>query len=683
MTDIITNQFIPSQFPGFYLKEDQDFVNFIKVYYQYLEQSNNVLFHSRNLSNYMDIDKTPDDFIQYFRDQYMVNLPQEIMTNPRLLMKHIQDLYRAKGTEIGYELLFRILFNESVAFYYPGHFTFKPSNNQWVQQGYIEVTDSALLSQLVGLSIQSSSGNASALVEDFNIVTLNNKINNVLTLSNITGSFAYGDYILSKDLSALTLSNAPLVIGSLSAVSIDDGGALFNIGDIVNISGQGSTGLGRVAAIKEENGKVTFKLVDGGQGFTLNAQIQVTGGDGSGATFSVGSLVDQQIYYINTDEINPFYNTQLDIAAEGFTLHISNTSGAFTVAEVVNASSNGIALDFAYISGSSLSNNEILSNTALGIGGLQIIEIDNPNYVNLTGPQASLTNANLVPGVILKGGTSGDLIYVNSVLPLVNYIANGTVGTANSSVVTIINANGYFLPTSNIHGQSSGASAYLNQTVRDTIWVFPAGNGNLDSSIGSLLTYETLIAGTIASLTKENPGELYEYSPTVNVEEPLIWQLQIPDGSGGYLGGDANVVATANSTNGIMTAIQVIESSYGFNPGESLEIYGNGAIYASGTAIVDGTGKTQGYWRNNQSFLSDTIKLQDSYYYQDFAYEIIAPRMLDTYKKFITDIVHPVQMLMFGRFAILDTQNASSQLINTNIMQINETSVSTYYYLGF
>lgn len=679
MTDTIVNQWVPSQFPSFYLGEGNTFVGFVKAYYQFLEQANNTLFHTRNLNNYFDIDATSNDFIQYFKNEYLADFPPNIMTDPRLLIKHIQDLYRAKGTEIGYELLFRILFNESISFYYPGQFVFKPSSNEWVQKGYIEVTDSPLLPQLIGLSITSSSGNAKALVEDYNIVTLNSRINNVLILSNIEGSFPYGEYILSPDLPALNANNSPFIVGSLSAISIENGGALFNVGDIVNIAGRGSIGLGRVAATRAENGKVTFTLISGGKGFTLNAQIQVIGGAGSGATFSVGSLVNQQVYSINTDEILFFYNTQLDIISEGFTLKFSNATGSFTNGEIVNSSANGIGIDFAYISGTGLTNTEILSNTALGINNLQVIEVDNPNFINVTGPQADITNANLVPGVILKGATSSNTIYINSIYPLTNYIANGTVVSVNATALIVNNCNGYFLPTSNIYGQSSGEIAYLDTTVRNTIWNFAAANGNLDSKISDLLTYQTLLAGTIASLTGEDPGSLYSYNPSVSILEPLIWEIQIPDGLGGYLGGDANVVATANSTSGIMTALQVIESSYGFNPFEQVEIYGNGEIYASGVAIVDGTGKTQGYWKNNQSFLSDTIKLQDSYYYQPFSYEIIAPRMMETYKQFVEEIVHPLQMVMFGRFAIQDTVNANASLASSTISQDNG---AYYYYLG-
>ena len=656
------NVSIAGQFPSFYQKDGPLYIAFIKAYYEYLEQNGNVVYDIRNLQNYKDIDTTPDNFLQYFKDEYLGSLPTNLAVNPRLLIKHIQDLWRATGTKRGYELLFRILFNEDISFYFPGQNLFKPSNNIWQKQFYIEVSNSPILSQLVGLKIYSSDGLATAIVEDYNVININNMVINVLTLSHVTGNFEYGVNILCENLDIS--KNSPNVIGSLSAVSIINGGILFNVGDVVNISGQGTAGLGRVSSITQENGKVLFTLVDGGKGFTMTPQIEVTGGGGSGATFSVGSLIDQQVYIINIDEINNYLNTELENQAEGFTLGISNATASFTVGETVNSSANGLYLDISYISGNNLIINETLSNTSLGISGLSVIEIDNPNFLIVDGLSTSLNNSNLINSNLI-GSISNSIIKINNIIygGEVLFFGNGTVTFANSTVLNIDNNTGYFLPSANITGLTSNATAYINTTKRDTDWGFPIVGVNLGTPLDAALTYETLVAGTISSLSMENPGEFYTSNPNVSIIEPYILQLQIQDGNGGYYGGDAIVTAVANNESGIITSLEVIESGHGFVPGETVEIYGNSAVYAQGSAIVDGTGITQGYWTDNQSFSSDTIYIEDSFYYQPFAYEIIAPRMLETYQQFVLDIVHPVQMNLFGRFSINDFQTANTNLI--------------------
>jgi hypothetical protein len=666
MVDTI-NQFIPSQFPLFYKDKGPVFISFLKAYYEWLEQEGNPIWYARNFKNIIDIDNTLDQFIIHFQNEYMNNLPTTMVTNQRLLIKHITDLYNAKGSKRGYELLFRILFNEDIQYYLPGQFIFKTSDNEWVEGGYIEVSGSPYLANLIGLPIYSSGAGSTALVEDFNIITINNKVVNVLHLSNINGNFGYGEQILSRSLPALTTNNAPSVVGSLSSVSIENGGVFFNLGDVVNIIGTGAGGLGRVSSITSENGKTVFNLVDGGAGFTLNAQVIVSGGGGSGATFSVGEITDQSVISVNTDTINNYYNTQLDIYAEGFKLGISGTVGTFTVGEVINSHANGIALDFAYLTGNNLLVGESLSNTSLGISGLVSIVVDNPNFVNCTGPEATLNNANIVSGVVLISNTTGSVLYINSVLPKTQYIANGIVQTTNSTIINVANANGYFLPTSKIYGQSSLANATVTTTTRLTNWGFPvAGNTNLDSPINSVLTYENLVIGTISRLIKENPGVNYTSNATVTITEPLVYQMQLPDGRGGYLGGDANVTASAINANGIITSIEIIDSGFGFTPDEPLALYSNNNFAATGYAVVDGTGVSPGYWNSNKSFLSDEIYLQDSYYYQDFSYEILAPRVLESYDKFVKDILHPVGYQLFGKLKIIDSQVVESNLSATS-----------------
>ena len=1123
--DIITNQFIPKQFPSFYNTQGPNFIAFIKAYYEWMESQGNPLYYSRNFLTFQDIDTTLPQFIQYFQDEFMNNLPTTMTTNPRLLLKHILDLYRSKGTKRGYELLFRILFNEDIRIYIPNEFIFKPSDNTWVKNSYIEVTSSPYLPLLVGQSIQSSSSEASALVEDFNVLNINNKIVNVLTLSNVEGNFRFGSFLSSKDVPQLTVNSSintiienfpvanyfnwtqslpitfmangfgpyrgsetrqfawsngslyaaigdwtdpapnnpsnpgsqilrldsptsswvteinlgttletsgqvdfiavgalfateittdnlgnpispvevmiaslwnnantaglyvfqriggigaswsqvavvntvncpvgtaaqirsftkykdsntgvdtifggtspfgifnatynpatanliwsasaevgsnnvvnnnkdrvmsfanssnglfattynaiitrldgpspswtkiysnttplsnnssgfraltlvptpnndgnmflfsvenkpceifsmspnppytvtteinvsnylseqlgtpvgygiagyndmvpyyaangsvdyyiglsaaapsspiafgetypsamflirhqdttyelrtvsdpaispspplvavrsmivsqfptdppgtwyaggfdagygrtssfnsnwiykgisnpvqanaqfiiptiPMVIGSLSAISIIEGGQNFNVGDIVDVSGAGSSALATVSSVTNEDGKVTFLLENGGFGFSLGAVVSVTGGGGSGATFSIGSITNQQSYSVDTDVINLYFSTIMDVP--NFTMNISNVNGTFVNGEVVIATANAVALDFAYVSGNSLVNTEILSNTSLGISGLEIIYIDNPNYVNLTGPQASLINANLVTGAILIGATSGHSIIINSVLPLAQYNTNATIISVNTTVMTVNNANGNFLQTSNLVGQTSGANAFINSIIRNTNWAFPVpSNTNLDSKISSAFTYQTIIGGTISSLTSENPGISYATNPTVSIVEPSIAQMQLPDGLGGFLGQDANVIASASISTGIITSLEIIDSGYGFLPGEILTISSNNPVIATGTSIVDGVGVSQGYWLNSKSFLDADQNLQDSFYYQKFSYEILAPRMLDTYQQFVMNLVHPVQMALFGRFYFIDEQQANSALISSSMVQ--------------
>ena len=62
--------FIASQFPSIYKEEGPLFIAFVKAYFEWLESENQVIYDSRRLLEYRDIDKTVDVFINNFKKKY-------------------------------------------------------------------------------------------------------------------------------------------------------------------------------------------------------------------------------------------------------------------------------------------------------------------------------------------------------------------------------------------------------------------------------------------------------------------------------------------------------------------------------------------------------------------------------------------------------------------------------------
>ena len=378
----LISPFIESQFPQFYQEEGPLFIEFMKAYYEWMETENNILNISRSLMEYRDIDKTLSNFLIYFKNKYINSLPENIMADKKLLIKHILDLYRSKGTDASYRLLFRLLFNEDIEIYVPGKFLFKPSDGEWVRPQYIEVSDNPFLENIIGKKIYSASTLSKAIVENYYTVQVKNKLINVLVISNLEGNFKYGDKILCDDLyvkryydnntgyydqnaiftgvlnyKTLTVSsvegnivfgqtvyagkarvgtiisgsgntwkmdlngnitsrtmtssfnldtttkefidnyeysklsqeeknnyilglnpnNGPFIFGSLTSVSIVNGGLGYNVGDYLNIENSGGGGIAVVRSTRNKNGEVTFDIIKGGTGFSLDANVSVDG----------------------------------------------------------------------------------------------------------------------------------------------------------------------------------------------------------------------------------------------------------------------------------------------------------------------------------------------------------------------------------------------------------------------
>lgn len=69
-----------------------------------------------------------------------------------------------------------------------------------------------------------------------------------------------------------------------------------------------------------------------------------------------------------------------------------------------------------------------------------------------------------------------------------------------------------------------------------------------------------------------------------------------------------------------------------------------------------------GYYTSNNGFLDDSIKLQDSLYYQKFSYVVRIDERLDTYKAAVKSLLHPAGMALFGEYNITNRFDLSVAL---------------------
>jgi hypothetical protein len=667
--DKTISSFVARQFPEFYQTDGPNFIAFVQAYYEWLEQSSNTYvgsttFQSRSLLDNFDVDTTSADFIQHFSDTYLANFPKKLAADPAFVIKHILDFYRSKGTERGFKLLFRILYNLDVDVNIPGKYMFRLSNGTWIIPRYLETSDSPYLNQLAGRQIRSSSG-STAIVETVNKKIVNGRTINILFISGLVGEIHYGELIYCDAIPEMTGSIAPIVMGSLSTVSIENGGGDYRVGDELTVEGSGTDAVARVVAISSENGKVRFALEDGGYGYSLDAAISIddTGTGGTGSSFKIGDITDVQNINLNVDTINGLKAALMDLTTEGAMVSIKNASMAFSDGEgaIGSAYTRNLQVTILDESSGSMANGESLGNTSLGISNIIVYWADG-GQLYCTGLQADLLNANLVPGVSLVSNTNHVLVEVVNAAAVVTTSANGIVlgsgsNTTNLAIHTL-NASdfGYYVPGMSITGNVSGATATVVKETRMTDWdYFPVAalGSNLDTPINGAFEYVNKQIGRIAYLTHENPGTGYVAAPEITIVEPLIVQLGISDEQGGIWGNNAVVSATAGSSNGIVTAISVIDSGFGYQSDESLILSNaNNDLSVFGKAITLNSGFGRGFWLDTQSFLSDVMVLQDSYYYQVFSYELAVEKMMSAYEKFIKALAHPVGYKMFGKFEV-------------------------------
>lgn len=616
------SNFIKNQFPSFYEKEGPLFVLFLQAYYEWLEQDGNAVGEARNLFEYRDIDTTVsssmEDFLIHFQNKYLYGIPFNIISNKRFLLKHIQDIYRSKGTDRCYELLFRLIYNEDIDIYRPGYDILKVSDGTWIQPQYVEVSDSVVLNALRGKQVVGSVSNTVATVESVNREPLNNNITASLYISNVFpngADFVIGEKLLQyPNTASYSLYDAPEIIGSVDSVKIISGGDGFNVGDILSIaeydpiSGNpvsfGVNGKVKVSETSRSQGTLEFYVSESGAGITPNTSIyfyKAVGDDsGYGASFNIGPLSYAKKYTYNTDLIYDYRNTTLNSTQFNFpkdpSANVSDQTAGGTNTSPYPLSdcltySNNIFGSVYSLTNVNPGNNyiyspEVFLRSSLVSKPVNIgtITYSNSNpYVLTIGSISYNTTTKTLSGV----GTSFTTLF--SANDVIGLASNRTTGIDEYHVIkTVVNDNTLTLnenPTYN----STPTSAYFKIPS-----VLGSGTGftslystndviGLQSDSSDDTTREFQVIRQVANdtclilygQTKYNSTITSEYfiAPSLMRSQFALYEPPMYMKDGTIPGEDSFVGAIPNNGNNIVSATAVYDSGKGYLQGETIDAY--------------------------------------------------------------------------------------------------------------
>ena len=249
--------FVEQQLPSFVREADPTFISFLEAYYEWAEESGNVVETTFGLLDLNDIDTTVDRFFDYFQNEFIPNIPNSVLTNKRTLIKHIKDFYRAKGTEKSYKFLFRILYNENVDFYYPKLDLIKPSDGKWHVDRVIRTTTGNDTFNFISRRIQGVSSGATANIENVIQFGLGADIISECYLSSISGAFIVGEKI-NVYLANNTVQQE-LIYGLVNQIVVDTPGVGYQVNDEVTVTG--ADGANTTAAVEEVGGTDSGRVV--------------------------------------------------------------------------------------------------------------------------------------------------------------------------------------------------------------------------------------------------------------------------------------------------------------------------------------------------------------------------------------------------------------------------------------
>jgi len=596
---------VASQVPFFVRNDHENFIAFVEAYYEFLEQETGVVNVSKNLLDQSDVDLT-DIFVEKFYDNFLPFIPKNTIVDKTLILKHIKDFYRSRGTEKSIRFLMRILFDEDVEFYYPQRDVLKVSDGKWYREKSIKITnikvDGVANNQLgietkfISRKITGDTSNAYAIIERSSSYYEGPSIVRELKLSNQYRDFAYGEGITSTFTEGDTEKTitANLFSGGINTIEIINGGTRYNVGQYVIVESDSGSNANIIVSSVSSGNLTSIAALNGGAGFQKGNHILITGGGGTGAAANVSEVSADNFYHPNTYNI-----VSSTISLEANTV-IGNLKYSNLVSSINDPANNWISNSMSYFV-----------------------------YAN-TGP---------ITGVFLYNLGSG-----YSSFPTITAQANTRVRNLGIlGKMRIVNGgNGYY--------------------IGDTIEFINVSGGVGSGAAGRVRNVDTSQANAISAVEFVNvPGHItggtgYDqlFLPRANVRSAnalasgAVIQVTAVLGSG-------EVLYSSDSAQGKILSLQLLQTGSGYTSAPTLNLtqIGDGTAQAVAT-IISGAFTYPGRYLNDDGHISSYNFIQDRDYYQKFSYVVKVKQSMDKYRSALKNLIHPAGMKLFGEYSTVD-----------------------------
>ena len=192
------------------------------------------LFAANNLLDYADVDKTTGDFLEYFRRDFMPSIDTKIIADKRLLAKHINNIYLAKGSMASYDFLFRVLYNEDIEISYPRDNIIKPSDSKWTESTVLHLfSEKNLLEYARGKIVKKQEGKVVTDIQADTITRVTSgegdNVYRVVIMEPYIGSLNIGDKVELQSREDSTKFYNARVRGIVSDLDKDNGNVMFRL----------------------------------------------------------------------------------------------------------------------------------------------------------------------------------------------------------------------------------------------------------------------------------------------------------------------------------------------------------------------------------------------------------------------------------------------------------------------
>jgi hypothetical protein len=411
---------------------------------------------------------------------------------------------------------------------------------------------------------------------------------------------------------------------------------------------------------------------------------------GSGASFEIGSLENEETVFLATDIIGA--NNAIGVPYLGVRIDGANSGIGFVNSMIVNTAgtgySNGEIVAFiggGFASGSPLkaAQGVLATNGSGAIVDVTIID-HGQGYWGEPTYNISSGNATANMSIVMDYGygfpklpngdnntllmdlwteeqfTIGSITSLSRINPGVNYNTDPFVNVYNKYIA------GYGRTDFTINLSYLDGSFRVGETITQTI----PGDGAETYAKGYILSATS--SQIVVRRTSFNTGFNEAYN-IVGSKSGAIGYIESVTAllDSNVMGDNAIVTGTVISANGIATAVEVIDSGFGYVKDEPIELDNpDSPFVVSGVSLVASNGIGTGFWKSETSHLNSTSRIHDNYYYQEFSYEVIVGRSVNRYQNILKNVLHVAGSAIFGR---VEKRNTGS-LVSKASTSINITT---------
>ena len=321
-----------------------------------------------------------------------------------------------------------------------------------------------------------------------------------------------------------------------------------------------------------------------------------------------------------------------------------------TVNQTVTSAGQTLTINTITVQNTSSSSNTTTGNTSNFPLGSSIVQVKN-STVNAIG-DLFFSNSTVLG---IKNGRTKQT-FANG---LVTFTINTQPFTSNSTInaISIASANSLNSETNVFTTVASNGSISDSAVSKGQVYKF-TNNGDGTGDVGlRRLTFSLGFndSGAISGATSGAGGTI-----------DSIYE----DGNTRPIGDNAVINADAKSANGIITAVDVIDSGIAYAHGANLTLRhtGNSNIVVSGTANVSTTGISPGIHASTESHLN-TKYIHDNDFYQSHSYQIETGLSLNKYRDILLKSAHVAGTKLFGKVVKESTVNNAVTVSNSSITQ--------------